>query len=617
LENRFYPTREDFAAASMYALAEARRYPVADIIDNADFKMDLSRVAKETLAELAKGYYTPAPLGYVSLPEPEGGARMAALVRFPDLVALYGIFIKIGPVLESLVQPAVLSHRWRPGDFSVPDNSAGASAALNGKGGSEAAGDNGGRNGASRYGCATNLSGWSLGRREYLRFAKAAAPHYDRCVKTDLSARLKGVTVRTVRDKILNGGLATEAGMSFLEAAQAFLLIYEFWALHEEFSANGVRGLPPGSPLSSFLANVAVAEIDAALANGMTESPKPYVRYGHEGLLFARGEEGTEEAARACEEVMRKFGDGEENWAASVVPASSLLEEEAAAAQAREALTDPEEAAAWVRKFVSPDYYDGDPNEWADKYAWALEVLEREGEDSAFDAVLHVFTSNPPWPVLGAAFRYLRRFSPRFYFTGALVVALSRENGRLPIHNYYLYRLGAYGREYSPALRELALYDAADVNKDWCWRLGALQCLNTFDLAATELNRLEAMAISENDADVVRAAQVVLQQRPGREGSAGRRSAPTIGWTQPYLTAYLARVAAEEAPARALLREIEAVPCWAPETIDRLHQYDLLKGNANVKEEFGAVLDRKISECDLTWGRLLRRLEGIRNRRTA
>jgi hypothetical protein len=409
--------------------------------------------------------------------------------------------------------------------------------------------------------------------------------------------------------------LADEEEARFREAAQAFLLIYEFWALNEEFSANGAPDLPPGSPLSAFLANLAVVEMDAALANGTAENPKPYIRYGNEALIFARGEEETEEATRACREVLREYGVGEEEGAGSVVPTASLLEEEAAAAREREVLSDPERAAAWARKFVTAEHFDGDPDGWAENFAWALEVLEREGEDSLFDTVLHVFTSNPPWPALGAAFRYLRRFSPRFYFTGALVVALSRENGRLPIHNYYLYRLGAYGREYSPALRELALYDAVDVNKDWCWRLGALQCLNTFDLTALELNGIESMAASEGDADVVRAAQVVLQQRPAYEGSDENRSVPVVGWEQPYLTAYIARLTTEEAPARALLREMEMVPCRAPEMVDRLHQYDLLKGNASVKEEFAEVLDRKISECDLSWGRSLRRLEGIRNRR--
>jgi hypothetical protein len=197
LLNGFYPTREDIAAASMYALAEAGRYPVADIIDSADIKMDLSRVARDTLEELAKGYFTPAPLRYVALPQPGGGARPTALVAVPDLVTLYGLFIKLGPRLESLLQPAVLSYRWRPGDFSLPRYSVGASSSITPEPNRDGA-ESAGRGGISRYGCATDLSGWSFGRREYLRFTKAAAPHYGQCLRTDLSAVLEEVKLDAV-----------------------------------------------------------------------------------------------------------------------------------------------------------------------------------------------------------------------------------------------------------------------------------------------------------------------------------------------------------------------------------------------------------------------------------
>lgn len=243
-----------------------------------------------------------------------------------------------------------------------------------------------------------------------------------------------------------------------------------------------------------------------------------------------------------------------------------------------------------------------------------MDVLREQEDDSAFDRGLQLFLENPDRDFLTRNFRYLRHFASDRYFTAALVIKMARAGFMFPYHRYYLYRLAAYGREYSPALRELALQDAVDSCKEWYWRVGALFCLNSFELTVEDLEKIRDLTADEVNPAVTRAALVTLWQRPVLElGDAVKDMMCycNVGHCE-YLPEYFFRAATERELALELLEEIRAADVRSPAFIDRLHQLDLLKNNDAVRDEFLDVLDRKIAACDLSWMRLVTRLERIR-----
>jgi hypothetical protein len=271
---------------------------------------------------------------------------------------------------------------------------------------------------------------------------------------------------------------------------------------------------------------------------------------------------------------------------------------------------------AAARDFIEADIFDGDLEKWGSAYFEALDVLGSEGDDSVFELVLPTFLHNPTASLLSENFRYLRRFAARFFFAGALVIALGRQSVRIPYHNYYCYRLGAYGREYSPALKELARFDAVDKNLEWYWRLGAMMCLNSFDLSSSELDDIARSIEDEENPALLRAGYVLLRQRPAdHEDETIPKLSLSRSARNECLAEYFIQATTRRKTGRALLAEISETPAGSPLFIDRLHQLDLLKNNREVKDEFLCILDQKISECDLSWAKLLMRLEGIRNRR--
>ena len=596
-----WPAAEDIMAASEFALHDAACGLVPDIIDYADIKCNRAEIARGLKGELDARQYAPGSISYVGVPETPFAVRPRPVIPIRDLIVIYAFSTKLAPYLDSMLSPAVLTHRWQSEAVPVAC-SQGGEAGNPGSGPSR--GWLPGRAGNSFYG-----AGNYVADKDYYAPLKTAATRYDYCAKLDVDSLLENINVNLLYFEILKSVEENGDGFPDLTAAlEALFSIYEFWAREENGDSSTRNFIPAQDRVSKFLANFALLELDRAMENGADDGAGKYYRYFRDVVFFADSEDETRHTLSASERVLRSLGFNARSQWARLMPAAELLDADAEAWLER--LAERSTRAAAARDFLEGRYFNGDVEMWGRPYFHALDVLREEGDESFFDQVLQTFLHNPTYAVLYHNYRYLRHFSTRFFFTSAVVVALGRQSVKIPFHNYYLYRLGAYDRGYSPALKELALCDVADAGKQWYWRAGALSALNTFDLPDPALDQIEAAASNGSHPAVVRAARVVAQQRPAAGGASN-----SGGAQDPLLEEYFRRVATEEALARELLDEIRSVPVESPDFIDRLHQLDLLKNNAALKNEFLDVLDGKISECDLSWTRLLARLEGIRNRR--
>jgi hypothetical protein len=602
-----WPAAEDVLAACRFALRDADDGLVVDIIGYADVKWNAAAVARQLKREIDERCYTPEPVSYVGVPETPFAVRPRPVISIRDLIVVHAFFNKLAPFMDSKLSSAVLTHRWEPAPISTSRRRAkgeGVASTFYGHGSTAA-------DGAERF----RGGGICAAAGDHYTLLKSSVSRYEFCAKMDVHSLLENMNVNLLHYQILKSSEENGGSLpGFNAALEALFGIYECWARTENGDSNSGNFISAEDRVSKFLANFALVELDRAMDNGADDAAGKYFRFFDDVVFFSNSEDEARRSLSASEKVLRGLGFDARSNKSRVIPAAALLDGEAE--RWVERLGPEGTGAAAARDFLEGGYFDGDVEKWGRPCFRALEVLREEGDDSFFNQVLQTFLHNPTRELLAHNYAYLRYFSARFFFTSAVVVALSRQSVKIPFHCYYLYRLGAYDRGYSPALKELALYDVADGAKPWYWRAGALFCLNTFDLPARVLDEIETLTAGRCHPAVARAARVVLQQRPAGEESA----APTLvegppGRGDGFLAEYFRRATAEEALARALLEEIREIPVDAPDFIDRLHQLDLLKKNAVVKEEFLDVLDGKIAECDLSWARLLSRLEGIRNRR--
>jgi len=602
-----WPAAEDILAASEFALRDAACALVADIIDYADIRCNRAEIARRLKSELDNRQYTPGSISYVGVPETPFTVRPRPVIPIRDLIVIYAFSTKLAPYLDAMLSPAVLTHRWRPG--AVPAAYLQASVA----GGAGRRGTSGRVPGLGEDGFYG--TGSYVGEPDCRTPLKTAASRYNYCAKMDVNSLLENVNVNLLYFEILKSLEENGGGFpGFNAALEALFSIYEFWAREENGHSCTRNFISAEDNVSKFLANFALLELDRAMENGVDEAPGKYYRYFRDVVFFADSEDEVRHTLSASERILRGVGFDARSQRARLMPAEALIDEETEIWLER--LAEPRTRAVAARDFVEGEHFDGDVEKWGRPYSRVLEVLMEEGDDSSFNQVLQTFLHNPAHALLVHNYKYLRHFAARFFFTSAVVVALGRQSVKIPFHNYYLYRIGAYDRGYSPALKELALCDVADAGKQWYWRAGALFALNTFDLPSSALEQIEAATASDSHPAVKRAVRVVSQQRPvGESAEACRGEKRAKGPRDVFLEEYFQRVTNEEALALTLLEEIRDIPADSPDFVDRLHQLDLLKNNAAVKGEFLEVLDRKIAECDLSWTRLLVRLEGIRNRR--
>jgi len=455
--------------------------------------------------------------------------------------------------------------------------------------------------------------GWLPEWTRHAERAKDAAAKYDYCARAEITSFFENISLTAVHEHISRIVEGEGNGDQEITDAQDLLFrIYKHWAWKPGAKGSCDSFLPQGNQISRFLANFALLEFDRAMERGVVEDPAGYVRYVDDIMIFTKKESQAQRALLACEKALRESGFSLEAEGTRLVPTKDLFDADAESWLKK--IDDPATGPESAREFVETEFSADDVDKLGGVYFRALEVLQEQEDDSAFDRALALVMGNPSSEFLARNFAYLRHFAADRYFTGALVIKLARAGFMFPYHRYYLYRLAAYGREYSPALKELALQDAVDSCKEWYWRVGALFCLNTFELTAGDLENIRDLTEDEANPAVRRAALVTLWQRPVLEPSDAVKDMMcyyNVGYCE-YLPEYFFRVTTERELALQLLAEIRETDVRSPAFIDRLHQLDLLKNNGAVRDEFLDVLGRKIAACDLSWMRLVTRLERIR-----
>jgi hypothetical protein len=612
MANSFWLTGEDLLVACRYALRDAADHFVGDVIGHADVKYNLPQVARRLKVEIENGFYAPAPLLTVDVPKGPDSAKSGALISLLDLAVVYAAIMKLTPVLGTKLPPSMLlPYRCRaareqmesaadvelqqtlPGDVATYDVGWDAPWEPHDLG----------------LWAAGEVPGWL----KYFRRAKDAAAKYDYCAKAEITSFFESISLKALHDyirKIIEG--EGNGGEELTDAQELLFKVYKNWASKRGAGGEGDGVLPQGNQISKFMANFALLEFDRAMEKGIVEGPGGYVRYVDDILIFTKKEEQAQRALLECGKVLQESGFDLTSASSQLVPAAELFDADAERWLGK--IEDPAAGPENAREFVENVTTAQNARGLGEVYFKALDVLREQEDDSAFDRALQLFLDNPARKFLARNFGYLRYFAGDRYFTGALVIKLARAGFMFPYHRYYLYRLAAYGREYSPALRELALQDAVDSCKEWYWRVGALSCLNSFELTAQDLEKIRDLTADEANPAVMRAALVTLWQRPVLELDDAVKDMMcyySVGHCE-YLPEYFFRVTTERDLALELLGEIRDVDVRSPAFIDRLHQLDLLKNNGAVRDEFLAVLEKKVAACDLSWMRLVTRLERIR-----
>jgi hypothetical protein len=615
MANGFWLTCEDVLAACKYALRDATEHYVDDIVGHADVKYNLSQVARRLKIDVENGFYEPGPLLPVEVPDRRNSVKYGAVISLLDLAVVYAAIMKLAPAMSPRIPASMLPYRWGaareqigtatdvelqelvPGDVTASD------IAWDTPWGPQDV----------KAWTVAPTSEWSWCFKSWcLKKAKNAAAKYDYCAKAEISSFFENISLKAVHDHI-RGIVDREGNGGDLADAQELLFrIYKHWAWTPGREEKRDNLVPQGNKISKFFANFALLEFDRAMEKGAPEGPDAYIRYVDDILIFTKKEKQARRALLECERALRESGFDLSSDGTRLVPSAELFDAEAE--RWLEKIEDPGAGPENAREFVEEVFTAEDAGRLGGVYFKALDVMREQEDDSAFDRALQLFLNNPGREFLDRNFRYLRHFGADRYFTGALVIKLARAGSMFPYHRYYLYRLATYGREYSPALRELALQDAVDSSREWYWRVGALSCLNSFELTPGDLEKIKDLVAEEDNPAVRRAALVTLWQRPVLDvGDAVKEMMSCYNVCHcEYLPEYFFRVTTERELAQKLLEEVRETDVRSPLFIDRLHQLDLLKNNGAVRADFMAVLDDKIAACDLSWMRLVTRLERVR-----
>jgi hypothetical protein len=614
MANDFWLSGQEVRAACRAALHDTADHFVGDVINYADIKCNLPQVARRLKIEIENGYYEPASLLEVDVPETRHSVKPVAIVSILDLIAVYAAIMKLTPHLDSKLSPNVLSYRWRPRGIEL--ESSPSPKLQPGNPHREAA-----TYAAGQYtlketgGYQAHAAGWLPGRSEYLELARKAAKNYHFCARTEITAFFENICVNALHGHIraIVEEIESTDALALRDAHDLLFRIYKSWAWEKFGEGNRASFLPQGNRVSKFLANFALLEFDRAMGAAMVENPNEYIRFADDIIIFTKKEDQARRALLACERFLRDSGFDLRSEKTQLMPSNELFDQEADKWLRK--MGDLWTGGESAREFLEEEFPLDDVDNWGGLYFQALDVLRERDDDFAFGRGLEMFLDNPAHSFLAKNYQYLRHFAAGHSFAGAVVIKLARRGFIFPLHRYYLYRLAAYSREYSPALKEIALQDALDESKEWYWRVGALCCLNSFDLGAADLEKIAALAEGQGNPAVVRAALATSWQRPVVDlGDAVKDLMYyyNVGHCE-YLPAYFFRVATEPNLALALIAEIRDADVYSPDFVDCLHQLDLLKNNGAVRDEFLKVVDEKMSECEPSWTRLIARLEGIKN----
>ena len=594
---------EDLLAAWEYARRDAADNFVFDVIDYEDIERNLPYIVRRLELEIKGGQYTPAPLLSVDIPKTPFSVRPGAVVSLLDLIVLYALVREVAPSLDAKLSGSVFSYRWlpeakdrRPFLLEIDEDEYESEELLP----------------ATLFAPYPPFTegapaGWFRGWIDYHERVKDSAARYDFCAVGDVTAYFENVAVTSLFNRI--GDIL---GDEHADAIALLRQLYEFWGWQPAGATAQGKVLPQGNDISLFLSNFFLTDLDQSMAEVVGGDQRRYLRYVDDVCVFTDDREEGHQILLACDRVLRDLNLNLNAEKTKVIPTAELFDDDVE--RWLEAMSPAGASAAEsAREFLSTVYDEANVEKWERPYLRALTTLQREGNDYAVPTALKLFLENPSYKLLVKNFDYLSAFASRHLYADALAARLARETFTFPYHKHYLYRLGAYSREDSPALREIALHDARPGDVEWYVRMAVLFCLSSFRLTPHELAEIEELAERESHPAVARAALVALRQRPADEiTSAEDHLLFTTAPAQENLREYFFRLATDEDLARAVLREIERTDVASRAFVGRLHQLDLLKSNAAVRDKYRAVLDRKLEESDPAWARQRDRLTGIK-----
>jgi hypothetical protein len=448
--------------------------------------------------------------------------------------------------------------------------------------------------------------------KNWIRFergTRVASEEYEHVAITDITAFFENISL-----SLLIGRLHELLGQEHREVLKRLhsLLSYWDWVISEE--KTSAKGLPQGNDVSSFLSNIYLLDLDNAMLRLVENNTEKYFRYVDDVRLYTGSKSEARRALVEIEHTLRKLGLNVQSSKTEVKPASESVDRDVVEWMDRLAL-EAEDKVEQARRFISQELSarESQPaTKWQRIYRRSLTVLSQASDDTAVEAALDMFLSDPSDRQLRKNFRYLRKFAPYHCYEEQILGRLQESEFTFDYHRAFLFRLAAYSRGDCPVLQDLAFEESLSASAHWYTQVAALLFLSTCRLTRHQLAQITQSVENEGNAQVARAKYVVMCQSSGDElrgvlDKISYFSAPH----QDYLRRYFFRLAANRKDGESELSTVSRMKIGSPFFIRVLHPLDLVKANRHLRRRFREVLQQKLGEFDKPWPRLHSRLDGI------
>jgi len=401
--------------------------------------------------------------------------------------------------------------------------------------------------------------------------------------------------------------------LELYELVDILFSIIRSWNLKLDDHFAGNRGLPQGNDVSSFLSNIHLSTVDEVLVGMVKGDEAAYLRYVDDIKLYTDNKELACSALVATAREMRRIGLNLQSAKTKPIPASEVFHPEGERwldMLADEAKDKKERAIEWLSQHYGKKTL---PDDYGLRiFRRTLTVLRQANDGSATDKALDQFVSEPALQMLRSTFNYLKWFSPTLTISTHLAARLNSGAFSFPYHVGQILRLAAHLRESCAELRSIAERLATDTKENWFVRMSALFYLSQDSLDAKKLQRLHEIYLKESDPHLLRAFILCLVQYDSPQLLSllkrfSFNSVPQLA----LLVRYTHTLASDRKDGAKLLGEIKKASISDSNFLFRLHQLDLLKANKELRAEFKATVEQKLSECHPTDARLQSRLQSI------
>jgi hypothetical protein len=348
-----------------------------------------------------------------------------------------------------------------------------------------------------------------------------------------------------------------------------------------------------------------------SVVNGDTSQ---YSRYVDDVQLYTSNYDEARKALIELEKVLRTLGLNVQSAKTKIEQADQIFDEDVTKWESK---LDRENSnrLEHALEFISEIFDEDDPeslDKWRRIYLRSLTVLGNAGDSTAVDIACRMFLNNPAYKELLKNFAYLKRFVPIFLYEEPIYGRLTSGEYLFDYHRAYLFRLAAFSRGEHDGLRQFALDECVRKERNWFCRVAALLFLSTIRLSGEELTQIRQIITSERNAQILRAASVVLLQYSGQQLEDIRNAISYFNAPhQEYLHRYFSKLMNHRDFGNKMLSDVSGASVLAPDFIVQLHRMDLLKANQHCRLAFNEILNRKILDCNEQWPRLKNRLQGI------